>query len=232
MSADNKVVFRSRHAPILDTASRVSQATFSDNANPRYQFIDLPRDSALIRNPVTASRRDGITVTVQDSGSIANLYGPRNWSAPVSEDDKDSAIYDRANWLLSRYKSLGTRMASMTLKPRSDPTNLWPQVLGRLIGDRITAVRTPLGLNAELSLDFIIEGVEHTFGVGPDWTTVFRGAPNDPNISGDIPLLDEDGVPLVDENGDILLAEGSNLCNYLILDDADEGLVDIQKLAY
>jgi hypothetical protein len=203
MSADNKVTFRSRHSPILDTASRVSQATFSDNASPRYVTVDLPRDMALVRNPVTAARRDGITVTVSNTSSIANTYGPRNWAAPTSEDQKDSAVYDRANWLLARYKSLGTRLASMVLRPRTDPSNLWPQVLGRLIGDRVTVKRTPLGLNSQTSLDFIIEGIEHTFGVGPDWTTTFIGAPVDPNVG-----------------------------SYLVLDDNTYGLLDTAELAY
>jgi hypothetical protein len=112
-------------------------------------------------------------------------------------------MYDRANWLVARFKELGTRLASMTLLPRTDPTNLWPQVLGRLIGDRITVKRTPLGLNSEISLDFIIEGVEHSFGVGPVWTTVFRGATVDPNVG-----------------------------NYLILDDPVHGLLDQALLAY
>ncbi len=63
--------------------------------------------------------------------------------------------------------------------------------------------RTPLGLNSEISLDFIIEGVEHSFGIGPDWTTVFHGAPVDPNVG-----------------------------SYLILDDAAHGLLDTALLAY
>jgi hypothetical protein len=203
MSADNKVTFRSRHSPFLDANAMTSQATFSDNVSPRYQFVDLPRDSALIRNPVTAARRNGITVTVSDTTSIANTYGPRNWSAPTSEDALDSAIYDRATWLLSRYKSLGTRLASMTLLPRTDPSTLWPQALGRVIGDRVTVNRTPLGLNSQIALDFIIEGVEHQFGVGPVWTTVFHGSPVDPNVG-----------------------------KYLILDDATYGKLDTADLAY
>jgi hypothetical protein len=205
MSADNKVTFRSRHSPLLDTSSKVSQTTFSDNASPRYQFVDLLRDTALIRNPVSAARRDGITVSVQNTSTTSGTgkYGARNWAAPVSEDSLDATMYDRATWLVARFKELGTRLASMTLLPRTDPTVLWPQVLGRLIGDRITVKRTPLGLNSEISLDFIIEGVEHSFGVGPVWTTVFRGATVDPNVG-----------------------------NYLILDDAAHGLLDTNILAY
>ncbi len=199
MSADNKVTFKSRHSPLLDTTSKVSQATFSDNANPRYQFVELPRDSALIRNPVTAGRRNGITVTVQNTSTTSGTgkYGPRNWAAPSSEDSLDSVVYDRANWLLARFKELGTRLASMTLLPRTDPTNLWPQALGRLIGDRVTVKRTPLGLNSEISLDFIIDGIEHNFGIGPVWTTTFAGSPVDPNV-GSYLLLDDVTYGLLD----------------------------------
>ncbi len=91
----------------------------------------------------------------------------------------------------------------MTLLPRTDPTNLWPQVLGRVIGERITTKRKPLGLNSEISLDFIIDGIEHSFGIGPVWTTVFAGSPVDPNVG-----------------------------DYLILDDAVAGLLDTALMAY
>jgi len=151
---------------------------------------------------VSAGRHDGVTVTVKDQRLIEEKYGERAWAAPGSEDQKDSTVRDRALWLLARYKEQGTRLAAMRITPRRDPSNLWPQVLGLTIGDRITVMRTPLGVGNETTVDVIIEGIEHAFSTNT-WQTTFIGSPVDPNVG-----------------------------NYLILDDAVEGLLDQQLLAY
>lgn len=193
MGKDGKLVWRSRHFPYLDTSSTTSQATFGDAhsaATLKYDMdgLDLPRDEALLRNPVIASRNGGVTVTVKDQ-SYVDKYGDRTWSSPVTEDQMDATVRDRATWLLGRYKELGSRLARMQITPRRDPSNLWPQVLGREIGERITAKRTPLGLNSEISVDQIIEGIRHE-GSPKQWVTSFVGSPVDPNV-GTFLILDD-----------------------------------------
>jgi hypothetical protein len=203
---DGKLVWRSRHYALLNSASTTSQATFGDAhsaATLKYDNngVALVRDETLLRNPVQASRDGGVTVVVSDDAYVEK-YGDRTWSAPTTEDQKDSAVRDRAIYLLARYKELGTRLADLVFTPRRDPSNLWPQALGRELGDRITVKRTPLGLNNEISTEQIIERVEHTFGP-KTWTTRFVGSPVDPNVG-----------------------------TYLILDDATYGLLDTGRLAY
>lgn len=203
IDTEGKVVWRSRHSPYLDSFSTTSQATYGDAhsaATLKYTDVDLPRDEALIRNPVQAGRAGGVTVTAEDA-TYVEKYGDRTFAAPTTEDQLDSAVRDRAVWLVERYKELGTRLRSMSFAPRSD-TDLWPQVLGREIGERITVKRTPLGLNSEISSTQIIEGVDHQFSP-KDWTTRFRGSPVDPNVG-----------------------------SYLILDDATYGKLDVAALAY
>ena len=90
----------------------------------------------------------------------------------------------------------------MRITPRRDATNLWPQVLGREIGERVTVKRTPLGLNSEIVVDQIIEGIQHQFAP-KQWATTFRGSPVDPGVN-----------------------------DYLILDNATYGLLDTGLLAY
>lgn len=200
---DGKIVWKSRHGPLLDSTSTTSQATFGDAhsaATLKFSDVAMPRDEALIRNPVRASRRDGVTVEAKDAAGITK-YGNRAWSAPNSEDQLDSVIRDRAIWYRERFKEMRTRLRQMTLQPRK-ATGLWPQVFGREIGERITVSRTPLGLNAEVSVPQIIERVEHVF-TPKSWTTVFGGSPVDPNVG-----------------------------DYLILDDATYGLLDTGVLAY
>lgn len=203
---DGKIVWRSRHFPLLDSTATTSQATFGDaHSAATLKYVDddfaLHRDEALLRNPVQASRAGGVTVTVKDQAYIEK-YGDRTWDAPATEDQNDASVRDRAIWFLARYKELGTRLAGMKVKPRRSASLLWPQVLGREIGERITVKRTPLGLNSEVSVDQIIEGISHTFGPR-EWTTTFKGSPVDPNVG-----------------------------DYLILDDATYGKLDTGLLAY
>ncbi len=99
-------------------------------------------------------------------------------------------------WLLAKYKEQGTRLAAMTISPRRDPSNLWPQVLGLKHGDRITVKRTPLGVGNETSIDVIIEGISHDFGP-KRWKTTFVGSPVDPNV-GDYMINDDPVYGLLD----------------------------------
>ena len=198
-----EITWRSRHYPLVNANAMTSQATFGDKTSGLalgYNAIELPRDEALIRNPVTASRVNGVSVTVKDDPGIEK-YGDRAYAMVATQDQLDSAVRDRALWGLNRWKELGTRLASMTLTPTSDPS-LWPQALGRELGDRITVKRTPLGTGNQVSLDLIIERIEHTF-TPFTWTTKFSGSPVDPNVG-----------------------------KYLILDDPTFGLLDTALMAY
>ncbi len=179
---DGYVVHRSRTAVWSETRSDTSQATFGDQwsaATLKYvaDGFSMPRDDALLRNPVNASRSGGITATAVDD-TYTTKYGERTFAAPTAYDSSDNVMLDRANAFLQRYKELGTRLASMTIKPRKDATNLWPQALGRLIGDRITVSRKPLGTGNEISLPFIIEGIDHEF-TPRSWSTTFHASPVD-----------------------------------------------------
>jgi hypothetical protein len=165
-----------------------------------YQDIDLTRDEVLLRNPVSASRAGGVSVTVKDE-ELVEKYGDRTYAMTATQDRDDATVRDRAMWGLARWKELGSRLVSMTITPTSEPL-LWPQVLGRGLGDRITVERTPLGQGAQIATDQIIERIEHTF-TRNTWVTKFSGSPVDPNVG-----------------------------RYLILDDATYGLLDSGLLAY
>ena len=64
------------------------------------------------------------------------------------------------------------RFDSITLTPLRDP-RLWPQVLGREIGDRITITRTPPGV-APVTKDVFIRGITHTVDASSNtWQTTW-----------------------------------------------------------
>jgi len=172
---------RSRTATWSETRSAISQATFGDTASGatiRYLDIDPVRDETLIRNPVVASRNGGATVTVLDQTLIDNAYGDRGWVAPTSYDSSDAVLRDRASVLLQRYEEPATRVRALIFDPTMDPSVLWPQVLGRRIGDRVTVQRKPLGIGSTVSLSQVIQGVSHEF-TAMSWRTRFSMAPWD-----------------------------------------------------
>lgn len=181
VTADGKVRFKSRHAPYLEATSTESQESFGDEhsaATLKYaaRGFKLAADEALIRNPVTASRQGGVTVTVDDPTLFAK-NGRRSWTSPPSLDGTDVAVAPRANWLLNRYKDRADRLASMLLLPRTD-TDLWPAVLGLELGYRITVGRTPLGSGSESQVDQYVERIDET--ISPKvWETTLVGSPVD-----------------------------------------------------
>lgn len=178
---DGKLTWHSRHRRYLNTRATTSQATFGDTRSGtalKYvaEGFNLHRDEALLRNPVIASRVDGVTVSVSDATLIANTYGYNAWSAPPTQDALDATVRDRANWLLARYKNEASRLKSMTVIPKSNPTGLYPVALGLGIGDRITVKRQPLGIGNVISVDQWVEGVTHEFNPNI-WKTTFTASP-------------------------------------------------------
>lgn len=166
VSNDGKITHRARSSLYLDSRSSTSQATFGDaHSSATLKFDDedfsFPKDNTKIRNPVNAARSGGVTATARDDQLIQDTYANRAWDAPTAYDDSDNVMPDRANWLLERHKEAHTRLESMRISPRRDPSNLWPQVLGRKIGDRITIERTPLGTGNQISSEQIIQSVRH-----------------------------------------------------------------------
>jgi len=206
MSGDGKVVWKSRHARYLATASKTSQATFGDVTSGEALVyladgFELARDEARIRNPVTASRVGGVAVTIKDQTLIDNKYWYGNWDSPPTQDRLDSSVRDRAIWLLARFKEQTTRLGAMKIRPRRNPSGLWPQVLGREIGDQITVKRTPLATGNQISTAQWIESIRHDFVSGRDWVTTWAGSPFESSA-------------------------------YLVLDDATLGKLDTGVLAY
>jgi hypothetical protein len=182
VSHEGKLTHRARSALWTEARSATSQATFGDkwsSATLNYvaEGFLLVRDEALIRNPVTSSRSGGLTYTATDV-TYTTKYGERSWSAPVSFDIDDDTVVDRANVMLGRYKELGTRLENMRQIPARSPTLLYPQALGRLIGDQITVQRKPLNQGNQTELAQLIEAVSHQF-TPHLWVTEWRGSPVD-----------------------------------------------------
>lgn len=175
---DGKVTFQNRHQRLTAAASVTSQATFGDSgSNLPYTAITLPYEDHTVVNRVKGQRVGGSVIEVTDATSIAT-YLERAVFFNNLQQSTDLEVTDLVNWKLSHYKDALLRVDEMTMNPRTAPATLYPQVLGRTFGDRVTVNRTPQKLGAQISKDVHVEGIDHS--ITPDnWTTKFYLSPAD-----------------------------------------------------
>jgi hypothetical protein len=174
ITKDGKVKFRARH----NGFNLASQATFGDGTGElRYGNIAFDYSKQMIYNVIRRQNQDGLLMEASDSTSIAT-YGRRVDERTGLIGDSDLASLDLANYSLSRSKDPVQRVTEIELVPERDPAGLYPQVLGREIGEQVTIKRRPQAVGSAISFDARIEGIAHT--VTPDnWQTTFRLSPAD-----------------------------------------------------
>jgi Putative Ig domain len=198
------VVFRERRAILEDTRSVVSQATFGDQGGTQlpYQAVGRANDDTTLANDVQITRAGGTLQEATDPASVAAYLFPRSYSRDdvLLESDAEALAY--AQWVLDVSLAGEDRFDTITLTPLRD-VRLWPHVLGREIGDRITIVRSPPGM-AAITKDVFIRGITHTVDYSSNtWQTVWD------------------------------LQDASKYAGFLILDDTTKGKVSSgNKLAY
>ncbi|WP_141579652.1 hypothetical protein [Actinomadura sp. WMMA1423] len=177
-----RVRFRARNALLQDERSNTSQATFGDDGNELpYKDLAVATDDATFYNEVRVTRAaratdegdppDEPVEQVASDGASQALFYKRTFtppSAPVLMADTDAAAY--AQWLVSVSAEPELRFTELVIEPAVQPAELWPQALGRQIGDRITVIRRPPGGGDPIEMDCFIRGIVHEFG-GEEWTT-------------------------------------------------------------
>jgi hypothetical protein len=162
----------------VDTAG-TSTATWSDvrDAIPGlpYRELDLvASDERTVVNIVQRGRADGFSARKRDRTSI-ETYGP-------AEDTRDDLLTEDVNeivsqveYLLGRATDPRPRVAGMVIVPQRSAADLFPQVLGRELGDRFTLVRTVAGVGTPFVADFQIDRIEHS--AGPKvWSTTWSAS--------------------------------------------------------
>lgn len=181
MSADGKLTFRELDGPIADSRSLISQATFGDSTGELpYTDIQFDFDDTLLRNYVTTTRNGGAQQIASDSASITT-YGTMSYSRPTTLEVSDTAAYSAAQRVVALYKDVKTRVSQIVVNGESSangktPTDIYPQILGREIGDRITVKRRPQGVGSAITKDVLIEGIQHDADPSK-WITTFQLSP-------------------------------------------------------
>ena len=160
---DGKVVFRNRQALLTDSRSTDAQARFGDGGEAAgeltYHDVSVSYDHTQLNNLIRVARTGGSSQTAQDSDSIADfLTQTFERTDLLMQTDADALSY--AQWVLYISKDPELRFDVLKIRPQKDETNLFPQVLAREIGDRITVKRRPVGGGDPVTREVFIRGIE------------------------------------------------------------------------
>lgn len=168
-----RLTFRNRNALLQDARSNTTQAVFGDeDGELPYRALGQSTDDTTFYNEVAVTRAGGAEQVVTDAASQALFYRRtyRPSTQPILETD--AAAYDYASWLLHVASEPELRFTEITIEPTGLPDDLWPQALGREIGDRITILRRPPGGGDPIEHDCFIRGITHSF-TATSWTTAW-----------------------------------------------------------
>jgi hypothetical protein len=184
------VVFRNRHAILTDTRSTVPQGVFGDLApggytasytggysGPELAYASVGRanDDTTLANDVQITIAGGSNAAEAASpASIRKNLFPRTYSRTGILLQSDAEALSYAQWVLVVSLAAEDRFETLTIDPLADPANLFPQVLGREIGDRIQIWRRPQNSGQVITRDCFIRGITHTVdAVAGTWQTVW-----------------------------------------------------------
>ena len=156
------VTFRERQALLTDARSTTSHATFGDDGiNLPYSGVSRNDDDTTLANDVQITAAGSSALQeAQNAASIAKYLFPRSYARSDVLLTSDAEARTYAQWVLWISRNEADRFDTLTVTPLRD-ARLWPQVLGREIGDRITIIRTPPGM-AAITKDMFIQGITHT----------------------------------------------------------------------
>lgn len=155
----------------------ISKGTFGDDISELlYTDYKTSYDSQYIYNDIRMQNTGGAVQTATDATSKLD-YFPRTLAQESLLGTSNAEASDRANWMLSRLKDPHYRVLSVSFQNGDD--NLWSQILGRELWDRITVNRRPQG-GTVFSQDYLIEGMQHSIKPGQTWETVWQLTMVDP----------------------------------------------------
>lgn len=163
MGRDGKIVFRERRAWTNRTAELNSQATYTDAVGGTLRYEALPLDPSALNYLRNVIRRENGTHSV-----LAKDITSVDENGPKPDEQTDSLILrvqemqDQANDVLNRYKDAVARITEMRVVGHDTPASQFPQILGRDLGERITAVRTPKPGATAVSRECWIESIRQS----------------------------------------------------------------------
>lgn len=168
-AGDGDLTFLNRVA----ASSASSDATFGpDGSELTYTDITVIYDDDLLINEALVTDATLIEVQVTDSTSVSE-NGPSTYEALNEQIGTPPVALNVAEWIVGKYKDVEPRIVGLTVDPAGDPSNLWPEVLGRELRDVITVEASYPGSGAQLVQDVAVETLTHSFTAGGVWTVTY-----------------------------------------------------------
>lgn len=158
---DGSLLYRDGTALADETRSNTSQGTWGDGGGAELAYIVdsvVTDDSeANVINDASITREGGIVQRAYDAASREqNTW--KVYSEQGSLDATDATALTRAQLIVSRRKDPKLRVKSFSVDPAYAPATLYPQVLGRRKGDRITFFAPNQDAPYRVSQDYWIDG--------------------------------------------------------------------------
>jgi hypothetical protein len=172
MNRAGQAAYNNRHASLTAT----SQATFDEDVVQVEAFEVDTGANRIYNTAKVQAGSDGTLQTASDATSIA-AYGILEYpglTGLVHDDDNESD--DKADYIVALHKDPKPRYSSCVLRGAKDPGTLWPLLLPRELGERITISVVPPAGGAAIEQESVIEGIEESFVAGGDgdWTIRYR----------------------------------------------------------
>lgn len=174
------VTFRNRLAMLTDPRSTTSQAVFGDDPAGYAISGELPYADAKpsspgdsIVNDVTVSRAGGTEQRAEDVVSKAR-YLKKTHTRNDLLMTTDAAALQAAQAILYQFATPRPRFGRLEFRTPAPQVEsvVWPAVLARRFGDRITIRRRPKGGGDVIERDCFVRGWEHASD-GAEWTSAF-----------------------------------------------------------
>lgn len=176
VDALGRAVFQSRTKVLTEPRSRDSQATFGDGGYPAtdelpYADVKLSTSDDGLANRVTITRAGGTPQIVEDSDSISD-YLIHTFEQSELTMQTDTEALNIANAILHQHATPVRRISRVEFvrpTPQVEAV-VWPAILDREFGDRITVIRRPAGGGDPIQRDAFVRGIEHSSD-GQQWST-------------------------------------------------------------
>jgi hypothetical protein len=170
VDAVGKVVFKGRYAILTESSSTTTQGTFGSDIGAGelpYTALSPVYDDSSIRNIWRITRVGGTAQEVRDEASILeNREIVNERTDLLMQSDSDALTY--AQYGLATTASAQLVFGSIEVDPRAMPAQLFPQVLGRDIGHRITVRSRPPGVGL-VERDAYVRGIAGEYGGTGRW---------------------------------------------------------------
>jgi hypothetical protein len=172
-AADGTFRFLDRYWRYLNTLAATSQFTFTDqDGDQGYAEFQLDLDDDLLVNIARFTRRDGTEQVASDPTSVT-AYGEAEKQQTNLLHRTDAETLALAQWTVVTQSEPLPRIPKIRIPLHRYSAADQETILGLDLGHRVTCLRTPQGVGAEIDLDFLIDGIRHDVGGGEWWTDLY-----------------------------------------------------------